>query len=248
LDGKYSNIMDVNGFPNGTSKRTPRGSIFDLPGSLPKAEIPDNVDHSTAAASCLKTLSSLSADAFTKDALWRDSFALTGTLRTFFGASKIEAAWRDTASARQPLGFRLTPGSSHIAHHGDACWVDAGFTFETAGSKPLISCSGFISIVPDEDGGWKIWVLCTILENLKGQANVDMAEPRTGSVDAAVNSYQTSFECVVVGGGQSGLATAGRLDTLGVSYVLIDRYRHVGDSWNTRYDSMKRKFIPSRGM
>ena len=199
----------------------------------------------TAASSCLKALSSLSAEIFTKDALWRDSFALTGTLRTFFGASRIETAWKDTASARLPGQFEFIPGSSHIAHHGDACWIDAGFTFETTGSEPLSSCSGFISIVPGEDGGWKIWVLCTILENLKGQGNVDKAEPRSGPVDAAVNGRQKSFECVVVGGGQSGLATAGRLGALGVSYVLIDRYRHVGDSWNTRYDSVKRKFLPS---
>lgn len=47
------------------------------------------------------------------------------------------------------------------------------------------------------------------------------------------------FDVVVVGGGQSGLSTAGRLMALGINYVVIDSYQKIGDSWASRYDSAR---------
>ena len=63
-----------------------------------------------------------------------------------------------------------------------------------------------------------------------------------GVADASAPSVHSSqrFDCVVVGGGQAGLATGGRLKALGVSYVVLDKNERVGDSWKLRYDCAKR--------
>ena len=262
--------------------RTPTAEITKLPGSLPIADISPNVDHEEIAASHVSKLSSLSTENFTQDALWRDSFALTGTLRTFFSAPAIETAWTETSTFHRPGNFALKPNTSRIARFGPkTSWVEASFTFTTE-AKPATICSGFISLVPDSKGGWKIWLLRTILEQLKGYSNVDVLQPyrerengtiyeKTNSisdtvtegadihmVDGMTNGISQNkddgivddsthqiysprtFDCVVVGGGQAGLSTGGRLKALGVSYVVLDKNERIGDNWMLRYDSAKR--------
>lgn len=57
----------------------------------------------------------------------------------------------------------LRPKSARIARCGDrSSWVEAMITFEK-GSNPKFLCSGFISIVDDGAGGWKIWLLRTMV-------------------------------------------------------------------------------------
>jgi putative flavoprotein involved in K+ transport len=53
------------------------------------------------------------------------------------------------------------------------------------------------------------------------------------------------FETVVVGGGQAGLATGYHLVRRGRSFVILDANERVGDSWRTRWDSL-RVFTPAR--
>ncbi|KAA6408835.1 MAG: dimethylaniline monooxygenase (N-oxide forming) [Lasallia pustulata] len=314
-------------------KRTPAASISTLPGSLPVAHVADDVDAAAVAAPFMMRLESLNADDMTHDALWRDSLALTGTFRTFYSAAVIQAAWKDRASRNHPVGFTLNPHSARIARHGPkTSWVEASFVFETQGPLPT-KCSGFLSLVPDGKGVWKIWVLCTILEQLKGYGNPDVLTPRaevatgtsngvigyvgsaaemangaangvnrhpkpaadtTSGPSSGVNGYAVNgtshgtangvasvnghtkpaadttnghsrgvnghevngtshgtanginghaepkhFDCVVVGAGQAGLSTAGRLKAMGVSCVVLDRNSRVGDNWMLRYDSVK---------
>ncbi|SFB99453.1 putative flavoprotein involved in K+ transport [Nocardioides terrae] len=45
-------------------------------------------------------------------------------------------------------------------------------------------------------------------------------------------------QTVIVGAGQSGLATAHHLRRLGVECVLVDGHARVGDQWRERYDSL----------
>lgn len=42
----------------------------------------------------------------------------------------------------------------------------------------------------------------------------------------------------VVGGGHNGLATAAQLKSLGVSALVIDKQKRVGDNWRLRYKSL----------
>ncbi|KAK5240484.1 hypothetical protein LTR40_013800, partial [Exophiala xenobiotica] len=105
---------------------------------------------------------------------------------------------------------------------------------------------------------WKIWLLRTVLEQLEGCDDVDQLVPiqeastngvhphTTDGVDGnhqpSVNGKTDSpkhFDCIVVGGGQAGLSTAGRLQALGISYVVLDKHAKIGDNWMTRYDSAR---------
>lgn len=228
-----------------------------LPVSLPATPIKDNVDTKAIANHFTHVLNYLEEKNFKDDAVWRDHFALTGSIRTFYGPRSIGKAWSDTCKAVKPSSFVIAqPG--HVMRPGKFAWIDMYFTFETNG-VPAINASGFLSVVP-VDGDWKIWVLRTILEDLKGQPNVDHLEPPhsylnringmngttngvhgTSSVNGYLNGEIAHFDTVVVGGGQAGLCSGGRLKALGLSYVVLDKQAEPGDSWRTRYDSTRCK-------
>jgi putative flavoprotein involved in K+ transport len=47
------------------------------------------------------------------------------------------------------------------------------------------------------------------------------------------------YETIVIGGGQAGLAVGYFLREHGRSFVILDRSTRIGDSWRTRWDSLK---------
>lgn len=54
-----------------------------------------------------------------------------------------------------------------------------------------------------------------------------------------------SFEVIVIGGGQAGLAMGHFLASAGVRFVILDAASSVGESWARRWDSLK-LFTPAR--
>ena len=57
---------------------------------------------------------------------------------------------------------------------------------------------------------------------------------------------ETRFETIVIGGGQSGLATGYHLKRQGrPSFVILDKHPRIGDAWRTRWDSL-RVFTPAK--
>lgn len=227
----------------------PKRVIDTLPGSLPDAQVPLEVDTEAIAKECISRLGKPDNADFTESAMWRDLFALTGTARTFYSSTSIVSSWTDVCATHNPGGFALVPGSSQRVDVGSkSSWVEAKFVFETYG-EPAALCSGFVSLVPDPHGRWKIWLLRTILEGLKGFPNVDVLDPREAKRPIAAagctkgDGELVSVDCVIVGAGQAGLATAGRLHALGVNYILIEKNPDIGDNWKTRYESAKRVFF-----
>lgn len=180
-------------------------------------------------------------------------FSLSGTLRTFYSAKLILPTWRSLRQRREATSFKLRPETAFVNRNGaGVSWVEVSFTFSM--ELPVqASCRGYLCLVPDSggEGEWKIWVMGTILDQIDEFGNIDRLDP----VDlSATNSHsdklagghritsQQHYDCVIVGGGQSGLCTAGRLQALGVSYICIDSNDDVGDSWRLRYDSSKSMF------
>lgn len=53
------------------------------------------------------------------------------------------------------------------------------------------------------------------------------------------------LKTVVIGGGQSGLSVGYHLAQRGMDFVILDKHQRVGDSWRTRWDSL-RLFTPAR--
>ncbi|RAK97273.1 flavin-containing monooxygenase [Aspergillus ibericus CBS 121593] len=216
----------------------PQGILPTLPCSLPKCHLPEDIDAAAVARKFTTPLNPLSLDHFTSDALWRDSVALTGTLRTFYSAATVTEAWNGRCLAREAQGFQLAPEAARAVRPAPCLgWIEVPFTFETE-AVPAATCSGFLSLVPDGNGGWKIWLLRTILEEFRDQPSVDELEPNTHTAHQPFHDG-ANYECVVVGCGQSGLSVAGRLQALGVSYLVVDKAPRVGDSWLQRYESMK---------
>ncbi|KAH7397964.1 dimethylaniline monooxygenase (N-oxide forming) [Cadophora sp. MPI-SDFR-AT-0126] len=251
-----------------------------LPVSAPKLPIEDNVNVESVLALFKNRLSSLDQNDFVQDAIWRDTFALTGTLRTFYSASSAACAWAINCKRSTAVHFNLESESAQVVRMpGNLSWISVYFTFETA-SEPQSLCCGYLDIVAAGDGQWKIWVLRTVLEQLKNCANIDKLEPvlsdcegsswntvkngtngtngvngtdgvngtnGTNGVNghtvhsngALTASHPYDFDCVVVGGGPAGLSTGGRLKSLGLSYVVLDRNEQAGDNWKNRYSSAR---------
>ena len=236
------------------SENPPLGNYSSLPAMLPPANIPDDIDLTSIASACVNQLgTALQENALTKDIIWRDNFAFTGTLRTFYGLEGVTATWKKLSELQQPHDFKLTPNSAILLKFGDPVahsWIQAMFTFKTEGDLPQ-TCSGFLGITPDSQGGWKIWTIRTILEGFKGSPDVDTLEPTPADTETR-NGYGLSngtrngeldseFDVAVIGGGQAGLATAGRLNALGVSNIVLEANDQLGGNWMSRYDSAKRK-------
>jgi hypothetical protein len=231
--------------------RTPPFPIENLPGALPEAHVDENVDHAAIVSSCLNDLNQLKPGIFTEGSIWRDVYALTGTVRTFNGPESIQFAWKELSDVHHPSGFALTPGTSKIVRLGaKSSWIQARFSFETAG-QPETLCSGQIGLVPDSSSGWKIWLLTTILEEIKGFPNPDYIGPQAenGSANFINGAHESShFDCVVVGAGFAGLCLAGRLKAMGIPSVTLERNAHVGDKWTNRYESARCNVFPSTSM
>jgi hypothetical protein len=212
-----------------------------LPVSLPTAPISTSVDAASISLAFQPKLKALKPEDLVQDGVWRDMFALTGTLRTFYGAESICKAWDETSKHLGVSDFELDVHSAQVFRAGPVCWVQAFFTFETDG-PPGTKCHAIISLVQGEDGEWRIWMLRTILLQLKGHGNVDLLETVPEGI-LKINAQTDHFDCVVVGGGQAGLSMGGRLQALGLSYVVLDKHQEVGGCWKTRYDSCKCKCL-----
>ncbi|KIW95797.1 uncharacterized protein Z519_02861 [Cladophialophora bantiana CBS 173.52] len=240
-----------------------------LPCFLPAIPIPDFVDLDALANYFSSAFEVLSESHFLQDALWRDTFAMTGTLRTFYSAKSIAAAWKDTSAIHKPTSFEIQ-GKPNLIKAGDSHWVELRFTFETRGIPATTADDGILSVALDKDGNWKIWIMRTVIGQLKDQPNVDKldvvrqldgekltngtialtngittngATPNgittNGTIPNGTTSPNVDFQCIIIGGGQAGLSVGGRLKALGVSYVVVDKYEQVGDSWAKRYDSTR---------
>lgn len=224
-------------------------SPFDhLPVSLPQKPLPENVDPVKAAKATSTLLDNLSRSSFTKDAAWRDVYALTGTIRSFYTDLGVFQAWSQTSATVKPHSFKVDAEKARVVKLPNGSqWIDVDFTFETAGT-PQTLCNGTVSIVYDDaEENWKIWVLATTLEEIKGLPNPDVYEipKETVDADAQINGNfsadeQPSYiDCLIVGAGQAGLNTAGRCQALGIPYIIIDKHKEIGDSWRLRYKSAR---------
>jgi thioredoxin reductase len=219
----------------------------DLPGNLPEDRVPHDLDPQSLvdlSQFVKRALEDLRADVLVADALWRDLLAMTGRVQTLSGASNIPQNWSQNSTERHPTDIsandarvsRVAPGSS---------WVDVPFTFSTKQNRGLAGrCSGTASLIPDNDGKWKMWVLTTVLENFEGHGSPDIPQLKKDttnghSINGAQSNLNHETSVVIIGAGQNGLSLAGRLGALGIDYILLERERDVGLSWTNKYESIK---------
>lgn len=60
-----------------------------------------------------------------------------------------------------------------------------------------------------------------------------------------MNDTTHSYEIIVIGGGQAGLATGYYLQERGANFIILDGGEQIGDAWRNRWDSL-RLFTPAR--
>jgi putative flavoprotein involved in K+ transport len=174
---------------------------------------------------------------FAPDAYWRDFLALTWTLVTVEGRPAITKLLADTIPHAGPLRLSID-GEATETPEGLAAW----FTYETAQSRgrghlrlkggqghtffmAMRELVGFEEKSgPTREAG---------VEHGARRGRITWADQRALDAAAAADPY-----CLIVGGGQGGIALAARMRRLGVPTLVIDTNPRPGDSWRRRYKSL----------
>lgn len=215
--------------------------MFDsLPSTLPAAILPQDVDLEAVAKVGVATLAAFKREDLAPNVIWRDLCALTGTFRTFYGPDQVWTVWKKLSQTRQPIGFVDVPGGAEIVRVGkNSSWVLVPYRFETQSFPPL-QCSGYIGLVPDPASGkWKVWMLTTLGDQLKGYQSPDKLSEDSISKRWVNDKDDENFDAIVVGAGYSGLAVAGRLQNVGAKVIILESSPDVGDNWKNRYHSAR---------
>lgn len=180
------------------------------------------------------------AQLFGKECYWRDLVSLTWNIRTVEGREDIA---KMLASTVPKAGLKKLRIDGKAARAGKV--VEAWFTFETAvargrGHARLRNGKGF--------------TILTSMQELKGHEEKSGPTRELGIVHGADRNRKVWHEerareeaelgmvrqpyCVIVGGGQGGIALGARLKRLGVDTIILEKNPRAGDSWRNRYRSL----------
>jgi putative flavoprotein involved in K+ transport len=180
------------------------------------------------------------AGLFAEDSYWRDLIAFTWNLQTSEGRPAIAEMLRARLADTAPFGFRAVDEANEAAD-----LTEGWFTFETKVARGR----GYLRLK-----GGQCWTLLTSMEELKGfeekkgrkrafgaehgihQGRTSWLERRLEEQEELGHSRQPY--CVIVGGGQGGIALAARLRRLDVPTIVIEKNPRPGDSWRNRYKSL----------
>ena len=182
---------------------------------------------------------------------WRDILAFTWDLSALRGRDTI-ATLLSTAQAKTIASqFHLPPNRKpprQVRRVGRDC-IEAIFEFTTAVGRG----AGLVRLSPThDDGKMKAWHLSTTLDELKGFAEQIGDNRPTGAAysrnfggdnwedvrQKAVAYDDREPTVLVIGGAQSGLSIAARLNQLGVDTLVVETWPRIGDSWRQRYHSL----------
>ena len=177
---------------------------------------------------------------FKDDGYWRDLVSFTWNIYTSEGKDQIRAMLAANLERVKPYNWQLEGEASE-----DDGVVDGWFTFETAVARG----KGHIRLTED-----RCWTLLTTMTELKGHEEKAGDTREKGVEHGAFKDRQSWLErkqqreaelgyneqpyCVIIGGGQGGIALGARLKRLGVPTLIVERNERPGDSWRKRYKSL----------
>ncbi|KAK6440247.1 hypothetical protein LTR95_003530 [Oleoguttula sp. CCFEE 5521] len=196
--------------------RIPAANFDDVPGDLPKGNVPEDVDLDALANRAIAQIDERHGLTLTQDETWRDLFAFTDTYRTIVGQDSVLSTLSKYREDADCSGFERNETVSRRGSVGPgSSWVDvdASFTFVKDGLPA--HGQAILSVTRDTEGQLGLW-------------------PGSG-----VKTNLGMYDVLIVGGGQSGLSVAGRLQALGIRYFLLETYEALGDVWRTRYASLR---------
>ena len=169
---------------------------------------------------------------FSDKCYWRDLVAFTWNIVTLESRDEIWDMLAATLTESRPSGWALT----EPATEKDGI-VEGWFCFETAVGRGR-------GIFRLKDG--RCWTLLTTLQELKGFEEKAGPRRELGVQHEAVKDRKTWLEirqdeeahlgytkqpyCLIIGGGQGGIALGARLKRLNVPTLIIDQNERPGDS------------------
>jgi len=177
---------------------------------------------------------------FKKDCYWRDLISFTWNIITLEGRPAIEAMLKDTLANLKPSNWQIE-GEAKEAEG----IVEGWFTFETKVARGR-------GILRLKDG--KCWTLLTTMVELKGHEEMKGQRRIMGTEHGVARNRKSWLQlkqeeearlgyteqpyCVIIGGGQGGIALGARMRRLGVPTIIVEKNERPGDSWRKRYKTL----------
>jgi len=186
--------------------------------------------------------SNAAANLFEKNGYWRDLVMFTWNLKTMEGQEQIRAMLDAQLGAVKPITLRLSEKDETTEAGGvTQSWI----SIETNVARG-------VGVIRVRDG--KIWTLLTTMSELKGYEEAKGPRRPMGAVHGVTTNRRSWAEnrelelselgyarqpyCLVIGGGQGGIALGARLRQLNVPTIIIEKNEKPGDSWRKRYKSL----------
>ena len=180
------------------------------------------------------------AKLFGSQSFWRDLIAFTWNIKTLEGRDAIRHMLEQTVPPVAPVRFSIEGTAQNIEG-----MVTAWLTFETK-----VGCGKSHLRLKDGKG----FTILTSMEELKGHRELQGPTREQGITHGAFKNRKNWLEqktmneetlgsarqpyCVIIGGGQGGIALGARLKRLGVPTIILEKNRRAGDSWRNRYKSL----------
>uniref|UniRef100_A0A8H7K3F7 FAD/NAD(P)-binding domain-containing protein n=1 Tax=Bionectria ochroleuca TaxID=29856 RepID=A0A8H7K3F7_BIOOC len=226
--------------------------VIDLPETAPVTSVPNAWRvaqqwlNSLEAVFSSGDFSSL-GDLFNEDSWWRDIIALQWDFRTIHGREAIQKFLSQNKESGPLSNFRLhetgkfQPRLEIVNEKTGLAWISSLFHFES----PIGTGLGVLRLTQERPGVWKAFAVYTSLQTLKAH-DEPLVEKRWGLSKGTwserrkrqVDFLDEDPQVLVVGAGQSGLNVAARLQSLGLSVLIIDKNDRVGDNWRNRYRTL----------
>ncbi|KAF9889709.1 hypothetical protein FE257_007015 [Aspergillus nanangensis] len=192
---------------------------------------------------------------FHEECWWRDMLALDWDLRTLHTRPNISAYLRRNQPRAALSAFRLQHTGKFQPKLESPVeglnWVSSMFFFESRAGRG----EGVLRLTQDEaTGEWKAYSVYTALQELKGAEEPLGPKRWEGTIESMPGGLgkgnwlerrkrEKEFldeepVTLVIGAGQAGLNMGARLQSLGVSCLIVDRNERIGDNWRNRYRTL----------
>ncbi|CAN6613340.1 hypothetical protein TRVA0_005S02454 [Trichomonascus vanleenenianus] len=182
----------------------------------------------------------LFASLFTEDGIWRDIVVFTNDYRSIHKPN-IEQAANDVLSIAKVTNAELVGTPQVVRPFKDVSFVDLAFQFTTE----VGNGRGTAKLAKHQDG-FKAFTVFTFLDSFHGidpatGANRPYGEHNTKKAYAdlrkdSLDNVKPSV--IIIGAGHNGLQAAAHLKVLGITALVVDKEKKVGDNWRLRYPSL----------
>jgi cation diffusion facilitator CzcD-associated flavoprotein CzcO len=188
------------------------------------------------------------SELFEADSHWRNLFGVSWYFATFSGNATVTAELLARSAEVRATGFRIDPAAlaPRPAVVAGRDVIEAVFAFETANGPGY----GAVRLLRQPDGSAKAWTCSTALDfdsivatraRASSESHTrDFAAPDWLEQRQASAAYDSSDpDVLIVGGGHAGISAAVELNRIGLSALVIDREKRIGDNWRLRYRGLK---------